>query len=77
MCLAWPTVMAFLQTSTHPVIFPNPLGLEQATEHVDALLELPHVRTISEMEGFWAVYREVADGILPRGNMRRQRDGRG
>ena len=69
MCLAWPTVMAFLRISTHPVIFPDPLSWKQAAEHVDALLELPHVRTISELEGFWAVYREVADGVLPRGNL--------
>ncbi len=69
MCLAWPTVMAFLRISTHPVIFPNPLSWDQAAEYVDALLELPHVRTISELEGFWAVYREVADDVRPRGNL--------
>ena len=69
MCLPWPTVMAFLRIGTHPSIFPEPLTCAQAEDYITALLELPHVRTISELEGFWSVYQEVSGDVLPRGNL--------
>ena len=67
--VAWPTLMAFLRISTHPAIFPTPLTWEEAAQYVDTLLEVPHVRTLSEMEGFWDLYRELAADLLPRGNL--------
>ena len=69
MCLAWPTVMAFLRISTHPGIFPSPLTWKQAAGYIDALTALPHVRVLSELDGFWKVFRQVADEVLPRGNL--------
>jgi toxin-antitoxin system PIN domain toxin len=69
LCIAWPTVMAFLRISTHPSIFPAPLSWEEAAQYVDTLLEVPHVRTLSELEGFWDLYRELAADLLPRGNL--------
>ncbi len=69
LCLAWPTVMAFLRISTHPGIFPRPLSMKEAMKYVDALLDLPHTRTISAREGFWDVYRQVAEAVVLRGNL--------
>jgi predicted nucleic acid-binding protein len=37
--------------------------------NVEAFLGLPHVRLLSEEEGFWAVYRQVTAGMAARGNL--------
>ncbi|MBN2497135.1 MAG: PIN domain-containing protein [Deltaproteobacteria bacterium] len=69
MCLAWPTVMAFLRISTHPGIFPRPLSWKQASGYIDSLLALPHARVLTEQEGFWSLFHELADVLRPRGNL--------
>jgi hypothetical protein len=68
-CLAWPTVMSYLCLATHPSIFSRPLSPDEAMGNVEALLRLPHVRTLGEEDGFWAVYREVAGSTPTRGNL--------
>ena len=37
--LTWGIIYEFMRVATHPRIFPNPLTLEQAHEHVRAVLE--------------------------------------
>ncbi len=69
MCVAWPTLMRYLQLSTHPAIFSRPLSPEEAVGNVEALLSLPHVRALGEEEGFWRIYREVAGPMPVRGNL--------
>lgn len=66
--LFWPTLMGFLRICTHPRILPAPISFRAASEVVDSLLELPHVRTSSESEEFWGVYQETA-GRGVRGNL--------
>ena len=68
LCLAWPTLAAYLRLSTHPAIFANPLSPDEAESNVASLLALPHVRALSEKEGFWDVYREATRGLAIRGN---------
>jgi toxin-antitoxin system PIN domain toxin len=68
-CLGWPTVMSYLRLATHPGIFAAPLSPAEALGNVDALVALPHVRLLSEQEGFLEVYREVAGGFPVRGNL--------
>ena len=53
LCLAWPTLMGYLRIATHPSVFSRPLTPAEAAANVDALIRLPHVRCISEEEGFW------------------------
>lgn len=67
-CVAWITLMSYMRLSTHPAIFEQPLSPEEAARNVQALLELPQVRTLSEEEGFWQMYREVTQNSPPRGN---------
>ena len=67
-CLAWPTLSAYLRLATHPAVFANPLSPDEAESNVDALLSLPHARVLSEKEGFWGIYRDVAKGLAVRGN---------
>jgi hypothetical protein len=68
-CLAWPTVMAYLRLVTHPAVVSPPLSPDQATENVEALIGLPHVRLLGEQEGFWEEFREATKGLVVRGNL--------
>jgi toxin-antitoxin system PIN domain toxin len=67
--LGWPTVMAYLRMATHPAIFRHPLSPREAAENVEAMLRVPHVRTLAEGEGFWQVYRSLTNAVPTRGNM--------
>ena len=66
--LGWPTIMSYLRMASHPAIFRRPLSPREAMTNIEALLRLPHVRTLSEGDGFWEVYRAVADKTPTRGN---------
>jgi len=68
-CVAWPTIMGYLRLSTHNSIFAHPLSPEEAMGNVESLLRLPHMRVLSEEEGFWAIYREIAGHVPARGNL--------
>lgn len=68
-CFAWPTLMGYLRMSTHPAIFKTPLSPPEAMRNVEAFLGLPHVRVLSEEEGFWTIYRQVTHGMAVRGNV--------
>jgi uncharacterized protein len=59
--LFWPTIMGFLRISTNPAVFPDPLPPDQATAAIADLIDRPNVRTPSEREGFWDLYRLTAD----------------
>lgn len=67
--LAWPTLTSYLRIATHPGIFAAPLTPGEAMGNVGALLALPHVRTLSEEQGFWETYQEVARLAPVRGNL--------
>ncbi len=67
--LTWPAVMAYLRIATHPAIFEHPLSPGEAAANIESLMRGAHVRTITEQEGFWAVYREVTEDIAVRGNL--------
>lgn len=67
--LAWPTLMSYLRMATHPRIFSQPLSPSDALKNIFGLLSLPHVRTLSEAEGFLEVYQEVTGTIPVRGNL--------
>ena len=67
--LAWPTLMGYLRMATHPAIFRSPLSPEQAMANVETLVRLPHVRLLTEEEGFWEAYCDVAADVPTRGNL--------
>ena len=52
LCLAWPTLMSYLRIATHPRIFAAPLNPDEALSNVASLVGLPHVRVVSEQDGF-------------------------
>jgi uncharacterized protein len=65
--LFWPTIIGFLRIATHPAIFAHPYPPEQAVAAITGLVERPNVRTPSESDGFWGLYRSTA-GPQTRGN---------
>jgi hypothetical protein len=67
--LAWMTLMAYLRMATHPGIFAAPLTPAEAFGNVGALLALPHVRAVSELDGFVDAYAHVTSGLVVRGNL--------
>ena len=68
-CIAWSTLIAFLRIATHPRIFARPLSPDDALGNVESLLSLPHVRMLSEGEGFLESYRGVTAHFPVRGNL--------
>ncbi|MBO0884009.1 MAG: PIN domain-containing protein, partial [Mycobacterium sp.] len=46
-----------------------PLDPDVAAGNVEQLVCQPHVRHVGETDGFWPVYRRVADAIKPKGNL--------
>lgn len=69
LCLTWPTLMAYVRIATYPRIFAAPLNPREALGNVAALVGLPHVRAVSEQDGFLEAYRRVAGGMPVRGNL--------
>jgi toxin-antitoxin system PIN domain toxin len=59
--LFWPTIIAFLRIATNAAVFPDPASPEQALAAIGALVDRPNVRTPSEQDGFWDLYRSTAD----------------
>jgi uncharacterized protein len=68
-CVAWVTVMSYLRIATHPAIFAQPLKPAQAQANVAKLIGLAHVRTLSELDGFWDTYARLASQSTLRGNL--------
>ena len=68
-CVAWATLISYLRIATHPSIFRRPLLPDEAQHNIEALLKVPHLRVLSEEEGFWDVFREVCRALPVRGNL--------
>jgi uncharacterized protein len=69
LCLTWPTLMSYLRIATHPRIFSQPLSPDEALGNVSALIGLPHVRAVSELDGLLDAYKHVTGEIPVRGNL--------
>jgi len=61
--------MSYLRIATHPRIFSAPLSPDEALANISALLSLPHVRAVSELDGFLDAYRHVTGETPVRGNL--------
>ena len=61
--------MAYLRIATHPAVFARPLSHADARSNIQALLDLPHVQASGESEAFWRRFTEVADDVVPTGNL--------
>jgi toxin-antitoxin system PIN domain toxin len=61
--------MSYIRIATHPRIFSAPLSPNEALGNVAALLTLPHVRAVSELNGFLDAYKSIAGETPVRGNL--------
>ena len=68
-CFTWSTLFTYLRVATHPRIFEQPLSPDTAKANIEALLALPHVRVLSEDDGFWRHFTDVTRSIPVRGNL--------
>ncbi len=59
--LFWPAIMGFIRIATNSRILPSPISPGAARRWIDALIELPHVRTPGEGRDFWDRFVELAD----------------
>jgi toxin-antitoxin system PIN domain toxin len=67
--LFWPVALGYLRIVTHPAMLDTPLAPSVAADNIDQFVSQPHVRIVGELDGFWPVYRRVADVVKPRGNL--------
>jgi toxin-antitoxin system PIN domain toxin len=67
--LFWPVAMAYLRIATHPAVFARPMSHAAARANLDLLLQLPSVHAVGEDELFWSRFIEVADDVIPAGNL--------
>jgi toxin-antitoxin system PIN domain toxin len=61
--------MSYLRIATHSRIFSAPLSPDEALANISALLTLPHVRAVSELDGFLDTYKYIAGEAPVRGNL--------
>lgn len=64
----WPVAVGYLRIVTHPRLLDAPLSPDEAARNIDQFVAQPHVRSVGEGDGFWSVYRRVADPVRPKGN---------
>src|SRR5699024_8558307 len=64
-----PVAMAYLRIATHPAVFARPMSHAAARANLDLLLQLPSVHAVGEDELFWSRFIEVADDVVPAGNL--------
>ena len=57
--LCWPVLLGFLRLATNAKVFPKPLGVEQALEHVDAWLAHPNTKIVIETDEHWRILRDL------------------
>lgn len=67
--LFWPTTLGFIRIATHQRLFSQPLSLDEALGNVEELVNLPHVRTPGEGDGFWSLFRQIAGEVRSRGKL--------
>jgi toxin-antitoxin system PIN domain toxin len=67
--LLWPVALGYLRIVTHPGLLDAPLAPDIAVGNIERFISQPHVRQVGEVDGFWPVYRRVADAVNPKGNL--------
>jgi hypothetical protein len=68
-CLAWITALSYLRLVTHAGVLGVPLAPASALNGLRSLIGQPHVRMLSEREGFLDAYERVTAGQVVRGKL--------
>lgn len=69
LCLSWPVVTGYLRIMTNPAASHAPLAPEEAARNMQALLDHPRTRVLTEEPGFWEVYRSLLESHRARANL--------
>jgi len=67
--LCWIVLLAFMRISTNSRAFAQPLSPEQSIAAVDGWLSHPNVRTVTERDHHWAVFRRLLEEAGTAGNL--------
>lgn len=67
--LLWPVAFGYLRLVTHPNLLSAPLAPDVAAANIEQFVGQPHVRFVGEIDGFWPIYRRIANGAKPKGNL--------
>ena len=59
--IPWPCVHEFLAIVTHPRIYAPPTPPAKALDQIDAWLESPTLRLLTEAEDHWSIMRALVD----------------
>ncbi len=65
----WTVLLAFLRLSTHPAVFPRPLGSAQATEVLERWLETPPAVTLEPTRRHLPLLRGLLEQAGTAGNL--------
>ncbi len=68
-CLAWPTLTAFLRIATNVRLHRRPLTRREAVARVESWLEQPCVRVIGETDAHWEIFGRLIEEGDARGNL--------
>lgn len=69
LCLTWPTIMSYIRLATHPRIFENPMGPQEAIDNIARLMQMPRCRVVVENEDFLTSFRAIVAEVITRGNL--------
>lgn len=65
----WTVLLAFLRLSTRPPVFPRPLRLDEAFDHVDFWLAQPCAMVVYPTERHTAILKEMLGPLGTAGNL--------
>jgi len=68
-CLAWPTLTAFLRIATNPRLHRRPLTRREAVTRIQSWLDQPCVRVVGETDAHWRTFRALVDEGDATGNL--------
>ncbi len=66
--LCWVVILGFIRVTTNPRIFNPPLTAQQAVSEVDAWLNLPNVRLVTESAQHWSLVSQLLRDMGTAGN---------
>jgi toxin-antitoxin system PIN domain toxin len=67
--LCWLVLLGFLRLATNSKVFPKPLRIDEALEHVDAWLTHPNTKIVVETDEHWRVLRDFLHVTGSAGNL--------
>jgi len=66
---SWTVLLGFLRVSTHPAIFENPLGPEEALDYIETWLDRPCATTVAPTVHHAAQLRQLLEPLGAGGNL--------